>query len=163
MGLLDLIRRRWRSRGHGVHSPFAYRFIRSVLREKTSYYSYEEVDRLGGDRKWHRLLFRLVCEAEPTVVHATHLSEDERRVVALADSRAEIPGVSKFPASFPPGVIEMTGGEMRMIVIRDLSLSPGEWPRITASLDEGMTFTNGRTGIVVFRQGLPRQDFEIDF
>lgn len=37
--------RRWRhSRGFGVHSPFAFRFIREVLREhRCAYYAYADI------------------------------------------------------------------------------------------------------------------------
>lgn len=163
MTLSNKIKRWWRSRGHGVHSPFAFRFITTVLRQPTPYYAYPEIDRLEGDPSWHRLLLRLVCEFEPTVIHSSHLSDVEHRVITLADSRARLTGHSPFPASFPPGVIEMLGKECRVIVIRDLSLSPHEWPRIKAALDYGMTFTNGKTGIVVLRPDLPREDFEINF
>ena len=39
---------RWRhSRGFGVHSPFAYRFVTDVLRPgQYGYYAYHEADRL---------------------------------------------------------------------------------------------------------------------
>lgn len=36
-------RRYNRSKGYGVHSPFAYNFIRNVLREKYPYYAYSEL------------------------------------------------------------------------------------------------------------------------
>lgn len=35
--------RHHRSKGHGIHSPYAYNFVRNVLREKSPYYSYSDM------------------------------------------------------------------------------------------------------------------------
>jgi len=51
-----------RSRGFGVHSPFAFRFIREVLRQPYAYYCYSEISRAASDTKDERVakaLFRL--------------------------------------------------------------------------------------------------------
>ena len=160
--LVARVRRVWRSRGHGVHSPFASRFILGVLREKTPYYSYRPIEQLGGDVRWHKLLFRLVAEFEPESVMSSHLSQAERRVITLADSRVSLP-VRGTHNNFPAGAIELKALEVTVVIVRDLKGNPGEWERVCRSLDYGMTFTNGTIGIVVIRHDLPRQDFEIDF
>ena len=157
------LRRWWRSRGHGVHSPFAYRFIRGVLREQGHYYNYSEIDSLGGDTHWHRLLFRLVCEFEPEQLLATHLSVDERTVIRLADSRVSMPPDVPLPDNLPADVLEMRGKVTVAMVIRDISSDSHRWANLLESLRAGMTFTNGTVGIVVERPGLPRQDFRINF
>ena len=38
--------RHHRSKGHGIHSPFAFNFVRFVLREKSHYYCYEDMEQL---------------------------------------------------------------------------------------------------------------------
>lgn len=38
--------RHHRSKGHGIHSPFAFNFVRFVLREKSPYYCYEDMEQL---------------------------------------------------------------------------------------------------------------------
>lgn len=38
--------RHHRSKGHGIHSPFAFNFVRFVLREKSSYYCYDSMKQL---------------------------------------------------------------------------------------------------------------------
>lgn len=38
--------RHHRSKGHGIHSPFAYNFVRFVLREKSPYYCYDDMEEL---------------------------------------------------------------------------------------------------------------------
>ena len=49
------------SRGYGVHSPFAYRFIIRVLRETLPYYGFDRLNSLRGDMSAAdaRLLFRI--------------------------------------------------------------------------------------------------------
>lgn len=37
------LRRHHRSKGHGIHSPFAYSFVRFVLREQSPYYCYSDM------------------------------------------------------------------------------------------------------------------------
>lgn len=38
--------RHHRSKGHGIHSPFAYNFVRNVLREKSPYYCYDDMEEM---------------------------------------------------------------------------------------------------------------------
>ncbi len=38
--------RHHRSKGHGIHSPFAFNFVRFVLREKCPYYCYDDMSQL---------------------------------------------------------------------------------------------------------------------
>lgn len=38
--------RHHRSKGHGIHSPFAYNFVRFVLREKSPYYCYDDMEEM---------------------------------------------------------------------------------------------------------------------
>ena len=50
MGRIHRYRTAWsrhhRSHGFGIHSPFAFRFVLDVLRERNPYYAYEEIDLL---------------------------------------------------------------------------------------------------------------------
>lgn len=68
--------RRFRHRcGYGVHSPFAFNLITSVVYEKAPFYAYRELDKVRksfllkgkskNQRKVDRLLFRLVNEMQP--------------------------------------------------------------------------------------------------
>ena len=47
--------------------------------------------------------------------------------------------------------------------VRDVLSSRAHWEDMKSGMRCGMTFTNGRVGIVVPRADLPRQDFEINF
>lgn len=64
---------RFRKRkGYGVHSPFAYNFIRFVINEKDAYYTYQDLkDQRQGKlmpEKVDRLLFRLSNEVQPETI-----------------------------------------------------------------------------------------------
>lgn len=77
-------RRYNRSKGYGVHSPFAYNFIRNVLREKYPYYAYNELKEqrkrakvlLAKKAGQHRLIsyssakmiFRIACHFSPDLI-----------------------------------------------------------------------------------------------
>lgn len=80
MGLIRRYRtalaRHHRSRGFGIHSPSAYRFVTEVLRERCHYYAYEEIRAwrtnllAQGERPMMseheaRLLFRVVNHFAP--------------------------------------------------------------------------------------------------
>lgn len=60
---LTSLNRYRRSRGFGVHSPFAYYFIKRVIKEHCGYYSYPVInraaDRADMSRSEARLLFRV--------------------------------------------------------------------------------------------------------
>lgn len=60
--LVGPVRRRWRARGFGVHSPFAYSYIRSVIHPPRGVRYYAE-DTL--DSPAERLIYRIGVEAYP--------------------------------------------------------------------------------------------------
>lgn len=78
---LTAIRRYHRSKGFGIHSPFAYRFTLNVLRERLPFYAYDEIQELRQlaitrtRRYWRhpriisyknaKLLFRVVNHFSP--------------------------------------------------------------------------------------------------
>ena len=77
------------SRGYGVHSPFAYRFIIRVLRETLPYYGFDRLNSLRGDMSAAdaRLLFRITdfsalprcASPEPTQPRRAASSSPPRR------------------------------------------------------------------------------------
>lgn len=86
MGIINRYRTAWsrhhRSRGFGIHSPYAFRFVREVLGERLPYYAYEHIDKLYktvtsmiGSRRPHadiitlkhaKMLFRIVNHFNPS-------------------------------------------------------------------------------------------------
>ena len=73
-----------RSKGFGIHSPFAFNFVLKVLRERCPYYAYEiinaarwEASRLASSAKERRnllsfknakMIFRITCHFNPSSI-----------------------------------------------------------------------------------------------
>lgn len=74
------------SRGYGVHSPFAYRFIIRVLRETLPYYGFDRLNSLRGDMSAAdaRLLFRITDFFRPATVCVTGTHAAQARSIILA-------------------------------------------------------------------------------
>ena len=151
------IKRKWRSRGHGVHSPFAYRFITSVLHQSCGYYAYDEIDSLAtdkADRNNARRLYRIILDLRPSEISALgNLSEASRRAVALAEAGysptahslpAMIASAESLPSCLP--------GSTHIIAL-------GKSPAINV---EAMQFTGRRMSIAVAFDHLPTQSFTVD-
>ena len=156
----------WRhSKGFGIHSPFAFRFVTEVLCQPLHYYAYS---RIGRDRRL-RLLFRLVLAFRPGTVAVLSAQPDKLRLTAALPSSA-----LKFAS---PGCADM------LIVDADDVLLAEYIPHIAAgahalvlngtrqttraireAMPSGMTFDN-RCGtlVVAAYPHLPRQDFDVMF
>lgn len=80
------LKRAWRSRGFGIHSPFAFRFVTRVLREDGEYYAYRELRRIahsGARFADLSLLFRIICCFSPSEVGVFGgLSVQARKAIA---------------------------------------------------------------------------------
>ena len=140
---MRLFRRPWiwlsrfrQRKGYGVHSPFAYSFIRGVVLESSAYYAYAELSPLHPwwVRWFHlypmqcrRLLFRLANFAEPHMVELRTADEVAVKYIQAAVPRAEvrrkegdIPGevlrkegsLAAVPEGSPEGVVRRKEGAM---------------------------------------------------
>lgn len=103
---MRLFRRPWiwlsrfrQRKGYGVHSPFAYSFIRGVVLESSAYYAYADLAPLHPwwVRWFHlypmqcrRLLFRLANFAEPRTVELRTADEVAAKYIRAAVPRAEV-------------------------------------------------------------------------
>ena len=184
------LRRLWRplgrarrSRGFGVHSPFAFRFITLVLRDSRSvYYSTRKIRDFAGGRRRRRnlaMLFRIVCDRKPlTLVLPPDLPEAERRVILMADSRLQpitpaealtLPaGSGRIFICLPELSAENLQAARRVLSSEDSTLvllraDSRQLNALKDGLDHIMTFTNGKYAVLVSRRGLPTQNFEINF
>ena len=163
--MLKSVKRAWRSRGFGIHSPFAFRFVTCVLRGKGRYY------------RELKVIFRIICDMQPSIILLSDSdSEAVRTAIGLADSRirtleadeADFSAISPCPLLYVEGdkheAAGMADGVFRRqgtVIIRKASreFTTG----IKSRLTNGMTFTNGKMTVMVSRDDLPRQDFEINF
>ena len=120
---MRLFRRPWiwlsrfrQRKGYGVHSPFAYSFIRGVVLETSAYYAYAELSHLHPwwvrwfrlyPMQCRRLLFRLANFAEPRTVVLRTEDEVAKKYIRAAVPRAEVRckegGLAAVPEGSPEG------------------------------------------------------------
>lgn len=222
-----------KSKGFGIHSPFAFHFVLNVLREKAAYYAYADIadkrDRarhmkhlLGVRRpkmiseKSARMMFRVAnyfnpsailqlgtnfgvsaystlrvssksrmwladCSTGPDIALGLLQSEIDRIDVSRS-CRVAIEAYCQEAGADRPYVVvnRVPDGETAavdewlrtlrdkeaVVVMRNLQHDVAMltlWQALRASLTHGMTFTNGKMGIAVIEQKLPRQNFQLWF
>ena len=120
---MRLFRRPWiwlsrfrQRKGYGVHSPFAYSFIRGVVLESSAYYAYADLAQLHPwwvrwfrlyPMQCRRLLFRLANFAEPRTVELRTADEVAAKYIQAAVPRAEVRrkegGLAAVPEGSPEG------------------------------------------------------------
>ena len=158
----------WRhSRGFGIHSPFAYRFITEVLAQRLPYYGYADI---SADSRI-RLIFRVIAYFGPE--HILILSSQPRLLKMAAHraySRAVITGNAD---SQPDFVIADAMDTTEDILMRHaangtnmivLNATEKMRPSLAGAMPQGMIFDNGRgTLVIIPAHGLPRQDFRVKF
>ncbi|MCC8038328.1 MAG: hypothetical protein LIP02_09390 [Bacteroidales bacterium] len=64
---ITALRRYNRSKGFGIHSPFAFRFVQRVLSERAGYYAYEDID---FRRDQARIMARESGKRHPRIISA---------------------------------------------------------------------------------------------
>lgn len=164
-------------RGFGIHSPFAFRFVREVLMEKLPYYVYHDVSDAGL-----RLIFRLACYFRPSDVLILGDGADAvAAVLRRYDSSIQISYDQKSydgkPAFVVVGENAITEQDIPYIrqliadggtlVIRDFdhnaALSARLYRSMNADIDHGMGFSNSKAGVFAGLRHLPSQEFQLCF
>lgn len=150
-------------RGFGVHSPFAYRLITEVLREKLPYYDWGSIK-----GKQERLLYRLACRFRPETVSAPAPLAD---IVRLAEPKAHPTSIDKaafvvIDTSDKPDAILATlkrGATLIILCNHHKRLVDSILPTL-ADLGYGMVFDNeSDTALIVANPKLPFQVFKTRF
>ena len=169
-------------RGYGIHSPFAYAFVRGVVLETWPYYAYERLARLHpwwvrwfrlSPLRCRRLLFRLANYVEPSSFCLLGSMAIEREYI-----RAAVPSareVSKPPADFvlistdcqaEAAAIASQMPENGMMVIEGIRrdrASTAAWHTLQNAPHTGITFDLYTYGIVLFDHHLHKQHYIINF
>ncbi len=170
-----------RSRGFGVHSPFAFAFLMNVLNErKAAYYAYPELDALASglrERNENRLMFRLLAYFNPSevlIIGRSTASLDfavAKAAGSAVASRSEtVPArwpeltiVNDVAGNAPMPELNCSQGD-RVIVVRGLARKAANsalFSRLLSEAECGMAFYDRDLGIFVGRKTLPRQDFPV--
>lgn len=160
--MLDALRRALRRKGHGIHSPYAFRLVTGVFADPGAYYAYPMLERLGrstgSDPGWLKLLFRLICEFQPAELQVPEsLPDIERQAIMAADSRLRLTR-AEAPVSYcltAPASLPESGA----VIIREISRP--ELEALTTERGYGMVFRYKHAAVIVMRHDLPAQTFEI--
>lgn len=183
---MRLVRRPWiwlarfrKRRGYGVHSPFAYAFLRGVVFERTPYYAYA---RLAGLHPWwvrwsrsypmscRRLLFRLANYVHPRTIAVIGDRPIEQAYLQAAVPSAQLtPQQGDFifvanealphftlPAMPPSGMVVIEG------IHRDAS-SLAAWRRMKDDPQTGVTFDLYDYGLLFFNHNIHKQHYKVNF
>ena len=165
-------RRLARRRGFGIHSPFAFDFVRRVLAQPCGYYCYPHLGsaarRDGVSSRLLRLLFRLSLHFRPDsyrivgedcvgfheailsgAPHASRNASHARFVVVNGGGGGDL--------TFPPAEPDKD----RVIVVLDPSANCDMLNRVWQQCDQAMLFRGSKVAVIVCRQGLPRQTFNV--
>lgn len=163
---------RWhRSRGFGIHSPFAFDFVTNVLRRRRGYGLYAD-ERLGrvtpaGDVAFAMLVSRVAAALAPARVAATApvawLDAACGAAVSSAghvDSLLVVPDVADDAAIARALATVMEQGGAVVARRDDGRLRR----RLIGSMTSGMTFATGSgTLVAVGRRDLPLNHFDLHF
>ncbi len=153
------------SRGFGIHSPFAYRFITEVLNQPYAYYSYAQLPE-------HRqqLLFRIALHLGATraavygdrgLVRAVKLALPR---VVFAERKPDLVVLDAACASADEAATaaDAIAAGADAVIFNSCKFNLSD--RIRTNMIAGMTFDNHcGTFIAVPRPSLPRQDFDVLF
>ena len=70
--IIQNIKRKWRAKGHGIHSPFAFDFVTKVFSDHSHFYAFQDIEALLKANqlksvypKLHRLSYRMVRKYKP--------------------------------------------------------------------------------------------------
>ena len=160
---MQTLLKRWsrlrHTRGFGVHSPFAYAFITSVLcpPRRYGYYAYSTV----GRNRHMRLLVRLLAYFNPSSV-GIYLAAKADMVQAVVQAVCPHAVITRDSPSFIISDHYLPELATANALILGDNM-PAVLPRIQSAMAHGMTFSDGRRcAVVAALPHLPRQDFELN-
>lgn len=138
-------------RGFSVHSPFAYHFIRMVLRCPYPYYDFDsEVD----GAVW-QALYRVACHFNPSRVCVLDgpWTEEARRVLSLALPSAQVVS-TPLEAQLTVSTTDCMKGECPVYFFVNSD------PRRLLAVD-AMVFASRQYAVAIDFPGLPHQFFPV--
>ena len=183
---MRLFRRPWiwlarfrHRRGYGVHSPFAYAFLRGVVFERDAYYAYDDLNRLHPWWvRWpraypllcRRLLFRLANYAHPSTVALWGDCPVERAYVKAAVPSARVTeGAAEFIFVANEELSRLTLPQMPatgMLVAEGIhhdKASLRAWHGLQNNPQTALTFDLYDYGIALFNPDYQKHHYKVNF
>lgn len=176
---LAVPRRMARRKGFGIHSPFAFDFVRRVIAQPCAYYDYERIGQLAlssGLAEGHlRLLFRLGLFFRPRhIVVAGSVTDAEVSALAFGCPMAYVCHDTSVGGADSLWIVCRDAGSAveRMVdavrsgahvVILDARAGDGRLDALWSGTDHGMLFCGRRAAVYAGMKHLPHQCFDIWF
>ncbi len=170
--MLGAPRRATRRRGHGIHSPFAFDFVRRVIAQPCRYYAYESMPAGSrSERRIMRLLFRLGLFFAPDDIITIGavdpcMMQWLRRGAEAASGRRHCGPmlvVGKGGTATEEDIAQIAAKEGVSVWLH-MDVNSGERTRVTRLAQQcphGMLFRGAHTAIYVGLKRLPCQQFDV--
>lgn len=170
--LLSAPRRFVRRRGFGIHSPFAFDFVRRVIAQPCSFYCYPQLDaearKVGIKRRVVRLVFRVALFFRPSQV--TYLGVCNSAIKVAVDVACPHPNKCSGPRlAIVSGVLteDEIGEALRcavdggVVIFLGVKTEAVAMHSVWSEAECGMLFLGTDTAIYTGLQHLPRQSFNV--
>jgi hypothetical protein len=173
-------------RGYGVHSPFAFNFITTVLYQRGQFYNYKLINELPRSRdeskRILKLIFRLVNFIQPkTIVYRSTNSfvpkvmRWSRSDVQISTSFSDFARVDLAYLSYQTPMEDLVNEigtlwpslhENSMLIIYGIGYSKEMktlWSELIKDEKSGISFDLYDLGILFFNNSMNKQDYIVNF
>ena len=176
------LKRYWRSKGFGIHSPFAYMFVTEIVHCPYSYYAYAEIAdshaKQFDKKKFHdaKLLHRVAARFS---INRSVVSEDEDEVIkktlllansgmelatSIQQTNGQIVYISKLEERLMEKLTMLIESDMVFIFFRGLKKDEAmkSWfSRVAEQLVHGVALKDSDLGIIVVNKKMPAMSFDV--
>ncbi len=174
--LLSAPRRAARRKGFGIHSPFAFDFVRRVIAQPCAYYAYSTIDREAktthGSRSRSRLLFRVSLYFRPKrIAISGNIDDSAKKALISGCSSAELKAncdadlwIINSEAMMPREELNRCIENGGTAVFTHLKGNRDRREKVTGIWHDhahGMLFMGSDTAILVGLKHLPHQRFDV--
>lgn len=165
-------RRLARSHGFGIHSPWAYDFVRRVVSQPCAYYDYRRLDKaareFGASSRAVRLVFRVALHLRPNSYAVGPMRGAEAIIEAIRRGApkaflSDLPEMAVIEAAenAPIGALAAVLRRGGVVVILRNSRYPATAERLWMQSCPGIAFRGSRMAIFVGRRELSRQQYNV--
>lgn len=155
-GPVSALRRAWRRGGFGVHSPFAFSFLQSVVRgygSRYGYYAYDELDRMAAASGMPARTMRMAYRA------ALFFRDCRLEILATPEHREALERMMETYAGRVRGCAG--DGRGRVIIALDEAVGSAGLVSELASESCGITFRGRSVLIHAGLEHLPRLTYDV--
>lgn len=131
-------------KGYGVHSPFAYAFLRDVVYETSHYYAYADIEKHLSGSWWQRMVER----------------KKQRLLFRLRNWNGDRPFI--LTSKWGSGIVARLSPEA-MLVLDHLQSNLPIWEMLKKDARTRVTFDLYDLGIALFQPQLMKQDYIVNW